>query len=154
MSAKLTHTELAFPDGIYQWVHTICYLHPIHISIGIYCEMYLCALMAIALFGTSFNYWRNPITPSLARNIDMFCAFTVVPYHYFLALYTTNKIICIGFGTTGILLYPLSIYIQQKHNYIRTAAICHCLLHICISLSASFIYQDYYAQGISLKWNL
>ncbi len=144
--------KLAFPDGIYQWVYTICFIHPIHITMGIYCEMYLCALMSLFLFGTSINYWRKPITPSFERTIDMVCVFTVIPYHFYLSLYATNKIVCIGFGTTGILLYPLSIYIQC-FNYIRAAAFCHCLLHIFISLSASFIYRDYYEKGKSLQWS-
>jgi hypothetical protein len=147
-------TELAFPDGIYQWVHTICFLHPIHISVGIYYEMYLCSIMGFALFCSSFNYWRIPMVPSVERTIDMFFAFTIVPYHYYLSLYTSNKLLCTGIGTTGIILYPISIYIQHNYNYIKTAALFHCLLHMSISLSACFIYQDYYEQGISLKWHL
>jgi hypothetical protein len=147
-----TNNELAFPDGIYQWVYSICFIHPIHISLGIYYEMYLCALWGGFMFCTSINYWRKPMVPSLERTVDMVCAFTIIPYHYYLSLYTTNKLLCTGIGTSGILFYILSVYIQ--HNYIKTAALCHCLLHMCISLSASFIYQDYYEQGISLKWHL
>ena len=156
MYNKISNTdiELAFPDGIYQWVNTICFIHPIHITMGIYYEMYMCALMGMALFGTSFNYWRYPVTPSFARNIDMICAFSTVLYHYYLSVYTTNKLVCIGIGTTGILMYPTSLYLQHKHNYIKTAAFFHCLLHMFISLSACFIYRDYYEQGVSLKWQL
>lgn len=146
--------ELAFPDGMYQWVHTICYIHPIHIILGLYYEMYLCAFMGVALFCTSFNYWRKPMVPSIGRNLDMFTAFTTIAYHYYLSLYTTNKLLSTGIGTTGILLYPAGIYVKNKYNYIRVATICHCLLHICISISACFIYQNYYEQGLSLKWNL
>lgn len=154
MSTKLSKTELAFPDGIYQLVHTTCYIQLIHITVGIYYEMYLCALMGLVLFGTSFNYWRNPIIPSFARNVDMVCVFTLLPYNSYLFLYTTNKLVCIGLSATGIILYPTSLYLQHKHNYIEAAAICHCLLHMFLSLSACFTYQDYYAQGLSLKWNL
>jgi len=146
--------QLAFPDGIYQWVQTICFVHPIHITFGFYYEMYLCAMMGIALFYTSFKYWQNPITPSFERNRDMICVFTIVPYHYYLSLYTTNNILCTSIGVTGILMYPLSLYLQHIHNYIKQAAICHCLLHVFVSVSASLIYQDYYEQGMSLKWNL
>lgn len=146
--------ELAFPDGIYQWVHSTCYIHPIHISLGLYYEMYLCAIMGFAVLCTSFNYWRNPIVPSVARNVDMGVVFTVIPYHYYLTLYTNNKLLTMAMSTTGILMYPFSIYIQHNYNYVNAAAFCHCLVHMCISLSACFIYQDYYEQGISLKWNL
>lgn len=154
MSAKLTHTELAFPDGIYQLVHTMCCLHPIHISLGIYYEMYLCAFMGMVLFGTSLNYWRNPVIPSFARNMDMICAFTIVFYYYYLSLYTTNKIVCIGFNTTGMIMYPISLHLQHNYKYIRSAALCHCLIHMCVGLSVCFTYRDYYEQGHSLKWNL
>ena len=152
--AKNIENELAFTDGIYQWVHTMCYIQLIHITVGFYYEMYLWAVMGIALFGTSFNYWSNPITPSFERNVDIICAFTVLPYNYYLSLYTTNKLLCIGLGTTGVMMYPISLYLQHKYNYIKAAAVCHCLLHMCISITACFIYQDYYEQGLSLKWNL
>jgi hypothetical protein len=146
--------ELAFPSGIYQYVHTMCYIHPIHIILGFYYEMYLCGVMGFALFFTSFNYWRNPVIPSIRRNVDMFAAFTIVPYHYYLSLYTSNKLLCTGMGTTGIILYPVSLFLQHNYNYIKAAAFCHSLMHMCVSLSACFIYQDYYEQGLSLEWNI
>ena len=145
---------LAFPDGIYQWIFTISFLHPIHIILGFYYEMYLCGTMGIILFGTSVNYWYLPSITSFARYIDMTVAFTIVPYHLYLSFFTDNKIICTGFLIIGISMYPLSLFLQHKLNYIKRAALCHCLLHFFISTGVCFVYRAYYEQNMSKKWNI
>jgi hypothetical protein len=145
---------LAFPDGIYQWVYYISFTQPLHITVGIYYEMYLCALFGVFLFLTSINYWKYPLINSNARKVDIFCAYNLVAYQYYLSLYTINNIVCISIMTTGLSMYPLSLCLQHKYNYISAAAICHCLIHMCLSLNACFIYQDFYEQGKSLKWHL
>ena len=145
---------LAFPDGIYQWIFKICFLHPIHIVLGFYYEMYLCGLMGIILFGSSLNYWKKPYVKSIARYFDMLCVFLIVPYHLYLSFYTDNKLLSTGFVITGILMYPLSLYFQFIHNYIKHAAICHMLLHLCISIGVCFIYRNYYEQNMSKKWTI
>ena len=145
---------LAFPRGIYQLIFKTCFLHPIHIILGFYYEMYLCGIMGIILFGTSLNYWYNPNIKSLARYIDMIAAFTIVPYHLYLSFFTDNKIICTGILISGISMYPLSLFLQYNLNYIKRAALCHCLLHIFVSIGVCFVYKAYYEQDMSKKWNI
>jgi hypothetical protein len=145
---------LAFPDGIYQWIFKICFLHPMHILLGFYYEMYLCGIMGIILFGSSLNYWKKPYVKSIARYFDMLCVFIIVPYHLYLSFYTDNKLLYTGLVITGIMMYPLSLYLQFICNYIKHAALCHILLHICVSIGVCFIYRDFYEQNMSKKWNI
>jgi len=145
--------ELAFPDGIYQYVYSNLFLHTIHIIIGFYCNMYLCSTGAIIIFITSINYWKKPVIKSFARKIDMTCVFIIVPYHYYLSFYTTNKIVSSGMMTIGILNYPLSIYFHNI-QYIKTSALCHCLLHIFVSIGCSFMYHNYYTEKNGCKWDI
>ena len=145
--------ELAFPDGIYQYVYSNLFLHTIHISIGFYCNMYLCSTGAIIILMTSINYWKKPVITSFARKIDMICVFIIVSYHYYLSFYTTNKIVSSGMMTIGILNYPLSIYFHNI-QYIKTSALCHCLLHTFVSIGCSFMYYNYYIEQNGCKWNI
>jgi len=145
--------ELAFPDGIYQYVYSNLFLHTIHIIIGFYCNMYLCSTGAIIIFITSINYWKKPVIKSFTRKIDMTCVFIIVPYHYYLSFYTTNKIVSSGMMTIGILNYPLSIYFHNI-QYIKTSALCHCLLHIFVSIGCSFMYHNYYTEKNGCKWDI
>jgi hypothetical protein len=145
---------LAFPDGIYQWVLIMCFTHPINITSGFYYEMYLCGTMGIVLFFSSLNYWRNPLKNSLARKIDMFCSFTIVSYHYYLCIFSFNKLLCISIISSGISMYPLSLYLHHKHKLVKQSALCHCLLHALIIIGVCFTYKDYYDQDKSLKWHL
>ena len=116
---QIEEKELAFPDGIYQYVYSHLILHPIYIILGFYYNMYLCSIGAIIIFITSINYWKAPLIKSFARKLDMTCVFIIMPCHYYLSFYATNKIVSSGMMTIGILNYPLSIYLQniQYHQF-------------------------------------
>jgi len=137
---------LGYPDGIYQYIfRTALFVQPTHIFTGFYYGMNHCGLMGIALYITSLNYWRYPLLNSYRRTVDMMVAKSSIAYHLYLSIYTSNKFIttlpiCVGSG-----LYFVSLYLEKK-KYIKTAAMCHCLLHTLVSIGASFTYRD--------KWNL
>lgn len=134
-------TELGYPDGIYQYIFNICFLHPINICAGFYYANPIGGTMGLALFGTSLNYWRYPLITSYRRKMDMVVAFVSVSYHIYLSLLTKNKLLCTGPLLCGSIMYPLSIWLQ-KCNYVKHAAFCHCLLHISVIAGASFTYRD------------
>ena len=111
-------------------------------------EMYLCGFMGIILIGTSLNYWRNPLKNSIRRIIDIIWVCIVVPYHYYLS-FKLNVIVSCVFMTIGILMYPLSNYFLYKYNNYKSSTICHCLLHICISIGACLLYKHSYEEHIN-----
>ena len=78
--------ELGYPDGIYQKLFKICYIHPIGIFAGIYYGSPLATILSIMLSLTSINYWRYPLITSIRRTIDMIVAFTAISYHIYLSL--------------------------------------------------------------------
>ena len=135
--------ELAYPDGIYQYILNMCFFHPINIIAAFYYGNPICGTMGIVLSITSVNYWRNPLMNSTRRYIDMVVAFIAVPYHIYLSLFTTNKLLCAVPIISGALAYPFSIWLEQK-KYIKTAAFFHCVLHALVILGATMTYRDYY----------
>ena len=139
----LSHKELAYPDGIYQYILKMCCFHPINIFAGFYYGNPLGGTMGVLLLMTSVNYWRKPLMNSVRRYIDMAVAFTTVPYHMYLSLFTTNKLLCAVPIVTGALSYPFSIWLQKK-NYIKTAAFFHCVLHGLTIAGVTLTYRDYY----------
>jgi len=139
----LSHKELAYPDGIYQYILKMCCFHPINIFAGFYYGNPLGGTMGVLLLMTSVNYWRKPLMNSARRYIDMAVAFTTVPYHMYLSLFTTNKLLCAVPIVTGALSYPFSIWLQKK-NYIKTAAFFHCVLHGLTIAGVTLTYRDYY----------
>ena len=145
--------EFIFPDGIYQYLYSILVFHIIHIILGFYYNMYLCSTGAIIIFMTSINYWKKPVIKSFARKVDIVCVCIIVPYHYYLSFYTTNKIVSSGIMTIGILNYLLGVYFYNI-QYIKTSAMCHCLLHIFVSIGCSFMYHDYYIKQNGCKWDI
>lgn len=42
-----------------------------------------------------------------------------------------------------------TLILHPSHNYIKSAVICHCLLHMLVSFGASMIYMDYYDKNKS-----
>ena len=40
-------------------------------------------------------------------------------------------------------------FMMNKKKYVKSAALCHCLLHILVSIGASLTYRDYYLQNIN-----
>ncbi len=135
--------ELAYPDGIYQYILNMCFFHPINIIAAFYYGNPICGTMGIVLSITSVNYWRNPLMNSTRRYIDMVVAFIAVPYHIYLSLFTTNKLLCAVPIISGALAYPFSIWLEQK-KYIKTAAFFHCVLHGLVIFGATMTYRDYY----------
>jgi hypothetical protein len=134
--------KLSYPDGIYQYIfRTALFVGPTHILTGLYYGMNHCSLIGMALYATSLNYWKYPLMDSYARKIDMVVAKCSVAYHLYLSFFTSNMLIttlpiCIGSG-----LYFLSLYLEKK-NWTKTAALCHCGLHVLVSIGASCIYRD------------
>jgi len=133
---------LAYPEGIYNWIYNVCFVHIIYIVLAFYYELYLCGFIGIALFTTSLNYWKFPLINCERRNIDIVVAVVAISYHYYLSIIKNN------FSATllmsiGLLMYPLNYYLCNN-NYIKESAICHCLLHIFNSLGACYIYINYY----------
>lgn len=140
-------SELGYPDGIYQYIfNTALFLHPTHIHAGFYYGMNTCGLMGLALYTTSLNYWRYPLINSYRRTIDMIVAKSSISYHLYLSLYTTNRWITTLPISFGSCLYFLSLYLD-KNKYVKSAAFCHCLLHLLVSVGASLTYRDYYLQN-------
>jgi len=133
--------ELGYPDGLYQYIYKMCFLHPINICAGFYYGNPIGGAMGLALFGTSLNYWRYPLVKSYRRTIDMVVAFISVPYHIYLSSKTTNKLLCMGPLIFGSAMYPVSILLT-KYNYTGTGALCHCLLHLSVIAGVSFTYRD------------
>ena len=134
--------ELGYPDGIYQYIfRTALFVQPTHIFTGFYYGMNHCGLMGIALYATSLNYWKYPLLHSYARKIDMMVAKSSIAYHLYLSFFTSNKLIttlpiCVGSG-----LYFVSLHLEKK-KWTKTAALCHCCLHVLVSIGASFVYRD------------
>ena len=136
--------ELAYPPGIYQSIfYTALFLHPTHIYAGFYYEMNEGALMGVALYATSLNYWRHPVMSSRRRTIDTVVAKSSIAYHIYLSFYTTNQWLTTLPFLTGCGLYFASFYLHEK-KYVKSAAVCHCLLHALVSIGASMLYKDYY----------
>ncbi len=139
---------LGYPDGVYQYIfNTALFFQPTHIYTGFYYGMNKCGLMGIALYVTSLNYWRYPLLNSTRRTVDMIVAKSSIAYHLYLSLYTSNKLITTLPMSIGSGLYFISLYLEKK-KYVKTAACCHCLLHILVSIGASLTYRDYYLQNI------
>jgi hypothetical protein len=140
--------ELAYPDGIYQYIFNIAlFTHPSHIYAGFYYGMNVCGIMGLSLYATSLNYWRYPLLNSTRRKIDMIVAKSSIAYHLYLSFYSTNKLVTTLPISVGSGLYFFSLYLEKK-KYIKTAALCHCLLHLFVSAGASFLYRDYYLNNI------
>ena len=139
--------ELAYPPGIYKSIfYTALFLHPTHIYAGFYYEMNEGALMGVALYATSLNYWRHPVMSSRRRTIDTVVAKSSIAYHIYLSFYTTNRWLTTLPFLTGCGLYFASFYLYEK-KYVKSAAVCHCLLHALVSIGASLTYKDYYSRG-------
>jgi len=143
--------ELTYPEGIYHYIYRVCFFHWMHILSAFYYEMYLSGWMGITLFVTSLNYWKKPYRKSHSRTIDMICVHLIVPYQYYLSLFTTNKLICTGLMTIGILMYPLSNYYHKQNQpaLIKISAFCHCGLHLFLSIGLCFMYKNYYDENIT-----
>ncbi len=140
---------LGYPDGIYQYIfNTALFVHPTHIHTGFYYGMNKCGVMGLALYATSLNYWRYPLMNSTRRTIDMIVAKSSIAYHLYLSFYTSNKLITTLPMSIGSGLYFVSLYLDKK-KYVKSAALCHCLLHILVSIGASLTYRDYYLQNIN-----
>lgn len=132
---------LGYPDGIYQYIFKMCFLHPINICAGFYYGNYIGGAMGVALFGTSLNYWRHPLIDSYRRTVDMIVAFIAVPYHIYLSTKTTNRLACAGPLVFGSVMYPVS-KVFYRYNYVAYAAACHCLLHLSVIAGATLTYRD------------
>ena len=137
--------DLAYPDGVYQYIFYTCFLHPIGISAAFYYGNTTAGILSIILSSTSFMYWYKPLMNSYRRYIDITAACFVVLYHLYISLYTKNKIICAGLILFGMSMYPFSIYLT-KLNKIKSAAICHCLIHVFCVCGAISTYYDYNSQ--------
>lgn len=139
--------ELGYPDGIYQYIfNTALIVHPTHIYSGFYYCIPSSGIMGIALYITSLNYWRNPRMNSYRRTIDMIVAKSLISYHFYLSLYTSNKLTTTFPISIGSGMYLFSLYLYKK-KYFKTAAFCHCLLHILVSIGTTLTYRDYYLQN-------
>ena len=139
--------ELGYPDGIYQKVFKICYIHPIGVLAGVYysssVSTILATILATMLSLSSINYWRNPLVSSIRRTIDMIVAFTAISYHIYLSLSTTNRILCLGLILLGAMMYPISLVINHC-GYHQIGYIFHCLIHVFVCMGAILTYRDYY----------
>ena len=144
----MSDNDLGYPNGIYQYIHKMCFLHSINISAGLYYNHKVGATMSIMICFTSFNYWRYPLIKSKRRTFDICVANICVPYHIYISLFTKNKLLCSGLLLLGATMYPISIFINTKYKKPKIGAICHCLLHLFVILGASFTYRDYYLHKI------
>ena len=140
---KESDVDLGYPDGLYQTVFKVCYIHPIGIAAGLYYGSPLATILSIMLSLTSFNYWRYPLITSMRRTIDMIVAFTAVSYHIYLSLSTINKMLCVSLLLLGSIMYPISL-ILNNFQYHQIGCICHCLIHVFVMFGAIFTYRDYY----------
>jgi len=143
----MSDDELGYPDGVYQYIHKMYFLHSLNIYAAMHYGHKKSALFATLLTLSSFNYWRYPLLKSTRRKIDLLVSRFVVPYHVYLSFFTTNKLICSGPLLFGCMMYPVSIVFYNKQKY-KMGAFCHCLLHICSMIGACFTYRDYYFQNM------
>lgn len=135
--------KLGYPDGIYQYIfYTALLVHPIHIACAFYCQIYHCACMGIALYITSLNYWRLPTMPSFRRTVDMICAKTCILYHLYITFYCRNKWITMVPILLGMCCYAFSLLLY-KQGFVWYAAHFHILLHVLVSMGASFTYLQF-----------
>ena len=132
---------LGYPDGIYQYIFKMCFLHPINIYAGFYYGNFIGGAMGVALFGSSLNYWRHPLIDSYRRTVDMAIAFISVPYHIYLSTKTTNRLLCTGPLVFGSVMYPVS-KVFYRYKYFGYGAACHCLLHLSVIAGATLTYRD------------
>ncbi len=133
---------LGFPEGLYEYVYYTSFFQLTHIYTGVKYKKYHCAFMGIMLLGTSLNYWRYPLLKSTRRTIDMIVAQSTIAYHGYLALFCTNTpLLCSTFIGTGSLMYPISLFASSR-GYINTGVLCHCLVHILVSMGASITYAN------------
>jgi hypothetical protein len=139
--------ELGYPDGIYQYIYNMCFLHSINIFTSFYYGQKFCGLLGMMLCFTSFNYWKYPLIKSKRRTVDMVVANIAISYHIYLSFFTKNRVLCSGLLITGSSMYPISIVINDKYKNYEIAAFCHCLLHLFIIMGVSFTYRDYYLQN-------
>ena len=82
--------ELAYPDGIYQYIYKMCFLHSINIFGGFYYGHKIGGTMGVFLCATSINYWKYPLKSSNRRTIDMIVANICVPYHIYISFFTKD----------------------------------------------------------------
>lgn len=137
---------LSYPDGLYQYVLAMCVIHPTNIWSAYYystpsspCGRWGCTIMGLTLFGTSVNFWRYPQINSWRRKLDMWVAHPIVGWHIYLSIFrTTRPLLCGSLMVSGALMYPLSLYVNQK-----LGALCHCLLHLLVSFGASTTYAHF-----------
>jgi len=145
--------ELGYPDGIYQKVLKICFIHPFCILAGLYFQSSpIATILATMLSLTSINYWRYPLITSIRRTIDMVVAFIAVSYHIYLSLSTKNKLLCISLLLLGSIMYPISLVINT-YGYHQIGYIFHCLIHVFVSMGAIFTYRDYYIRKKNAEQN-
>ena len=133
--------ELSYPEGLYQYILKMCVFHPINIVSGFYYGNKIGGTMGIMLMASSINFWRYPLRKSMRRSIDMVIAFTTVPYHIYLSLFTKNKLLCAGPMICGSLMYPISVWLEKK-KYLKSAVFCHCALHGLVIAGATLTYRD------------
>jgi len=148
-----TRDELTYPDGIYQNIFNVCFLHYINIFAGFYYENPIGGILGIMLFSSSVNYWRYPMINSSRRYIDIIIACIAVSYHIYLSFFTQNRLLCTGLLLLGISMYPFNIWLYNQ-QYITYSAICHCLVHIFIIMGATLTYRDYYFTAICASNNV
>jgi len=77
--------------------------------------------------------------------MDAVVAKSSIAYHIYLSLNTTNQLLTTLPFLTGSGLYFASFHLYKK-KYVKSAAVCHCLLHTLVSLGASMLYKDYYSR--------
>ena len=123
------------------------YLHSLNIYTAMYYGHKKATTLSILLTWSSFNYWKYPLKSSNRRTIDMIVANICVPYHIYISFFTKNKLLCSTPLLLGASMYPTSIIIN-KYKYQKTAAVCHCLLHLFVIIGATLTYRDYYLQSI------
>lgn len=134
--------QLAYPSGIYEYIYnTALFIHPTHIFSAFHYGMNKACFMGIALYVTSLNYWRYPLLNSYRRKIDMVVAKSSIAYHFYLSMYTSNKLLTALPISVGSSLYLVSLYLYKK-KYVKSAAFCHILLHLLVSIGASLTYKD------------
>ena len=109
---------------------------------GIYKMQYDLSLVGFGLFLTSINYWKNPISNSWQKKLDVNYVRFALLYYFYRSLYSEYFITYNTITLSTILFYPLSNYLYNKKLYWYSTYV-HSILHLGTSCAGIILFSGY-----------